>query len=104
MACQYASNEKSSRNEEGASHYVRTQLHQAVGSPPSENDARSHHGDGICDGMGTRIDFIVLEITVKLGLKVVLRVPHLSFRLIDEDIVNFFMLKAKLSPHHILWR
>jgi hypothetical protein len=78
MAWRYASNEKGRLNEEGAVDYVKTLLHQDVRSPPSRNDARDQQGEVICDG--THIGFAVHETAVELGLEVVLRVPHLSFR------------------------
>jgi hypothetical protein len=59
------------------------------------------HGFMICDGVGTHIGFIVLEIAIELGLEVMLRVPPLSFRLQGEDTVDLSVLKVKSSPHHI---
>jgi hypothetical protein len=60
MAWRYTSNEKGSLNEEGAAGYVSKVLHQSVGSPPSRNDARGHHGAVIRNnGVGTRIGFVV---------------------------------------------
>jgi hypothetical protein len=101
MAWRYASNEKGSLNEEGVADHGRTLLHQAVGPPPSRNDAPCQQGVVICDGMGTHIGFAVLETAVELGLEVVLHVPHLSFRLQGEDTVNFSVLKVNLFTHHI---
>jgi hypothetical protein len=58
----------------------------------------------ICDGVGTHIGFVVLETAVELGLEVVMRVSHLSFRMQGEDTMNFSVLKVKLLPHHIAQR
>jgi hypothetical protein len=101
MVWRYASNEKGSLNEEGAADYVRTVLYEVLGSPPSRDDSRGHQGVAICDGVGTHIEVAVLETAVELDLEVVLRVPHLSFRLQGEDTVNFSVLKVKILPHHI---
>jgi hypothetical protein len=80
---------------------VRNVLHQAVELPPAGNDVRGQQRVEICDGVGTHIGFDVLETAVELGLGVVLRVPHLSFRLQGKDTHNFFVLKLKILPRHI---
>jgi hypothetical protein len=94
ISWRYASNEKGSLNEEGALDYLKTVLHPALGSPPPRSDARGKQDVVICDGVGTHIGFSVLEAAVELGIEIVLRVPHLSFRLHGEDTVNFGVLKV----------
>ena len=47
-----------------------------------------------CDGVGTHLGLQVLEAAVENGLEIVLRVPHLSFRLQGEDTVNFGPFKV----------
>jgi hypothetical protein len=94
ISWRYASNEKGSLNGEGALDYLKTVLHPARGSPPPRSDAPGKQAVVICDGTGTQIGFSVLEAAVELGIEIVLRVPHLSFRLQGEDTVNFGVLKV----------
>ena len=93
----YASNEKGSLTEQLAKDYITMILHPCLGSPPSRNDAPGKQGVVICDGVGTHIGLAVLEAALELGIEVILRVPHLSYRLQGEDTVNFSVLKVKIN-------
>ena len=81
--------------EELAKDYMESTLHPALGSPPSRNEDPRQQCVVICDGVGTHIGLSVLEAAVELGIEVVLRVPHLSFRLQGEDTVIFSVLKVR---------
>ncbi len=92
----YASNEKGSLNEQLAKDYMTTILHPSLGSPPTRSNKPGNQGVVICDGVGTHIGLVVLETALELGLEIILRVPHLSFRLQGEDTVNFSILKVSM--------
>ena len=97
----YDHNEKGSVNEAKAADYIRNIIHPAVGSPKPRDVDPGNQGVVFCDGVGTHLGITVLETAIELGLEIVLRVPHLSFRLQGEDTHNFGPLKVSVNaPAH----
>ena len=90
----YRSNKKGSLNEEGYVDFLRSIVHPAVGYPPTRDSQPGHQGVCVCDGVGTHCGIFALEAALSLGLEVLLRVPHLSFKLQGEDTVNFKQFKV----------
>ena len=92
----YNSNPKGSMTEEFAADYMLSILYPALQNPKKRSDAPGQQGVVFCDGVGTHLGFIVLETAVENGLEIVLRVPHLSYRLQGEDTVNFGPFKVRM--------
>eukprot|EP00873_Tetraselmis_striata_P040558 jgi/Tetstr1/460822/TSEL_005983.t1 len=57
-----------SLNEKGAVDYVKQVMYHALGSPPPRSESPYQQGVVICDGVGTHIDFSVLEAAMDLGM------------------------------------
>lgn len=91
----FTSNKKGSMNEDFCVDYMTEVLHPALGYPKPRETHPGQQGVIICDGVGTHIGHKVVETAIKLGMEIVLRVPHLSFALQGEDTVNFRVLKEE---------
>ena len=98
LTWRYDSNEKGSVNEAKASDYIRTVIHPVLHNPKPRAEDPGNQGVVFCDGVGTHLGITVLETAIELGLEIVLRVPHLSFRLQGEDTHNFGPMKVSVNP------
>ena len=69
-------------------------LYPTLGYPQHRSTHPRQQGVIICDGVGTRLGYSVVTRAIELDMKILLRVPHLSFAIQDEDTHNFKELKG----------
>jgi hypothetical protein len=85
----YSSNAKGSVNEDLCKLYIEEMVCPTLGYPKPRDTDPGNQGVIICDGVETHLSYAIVERAVKLGLEIMLRVPHLSKVLQEEDTVNF---------------